>query len=164
MVYFPHTTRQELLAALHGPIDRIAVVSHDTTFIEQESLFSDSNVELFMTMIETHQVKHIDYLACNTLGNPKWEEYFKKIPCIIGASNDLTGNLKYGGDWIMESTSEDIEAIYFTQSIEYYNYLLSDAFHTIIIKDGLLYGTGRNNYGQFGVNDNTDRTILTLLC
>ncbi len=126
VVYFPHTTREELLAALHGPIERIAVVSHTTTFIERESLFSDSNVELFRTMIETHQVKHIDYLACNTLGNPEWTEYFKKIPCVIGASNDLTGNLKYGGDWVMESTSEDIEAIYFTQSIEYYKYFLSD--------------------------------------
>jgi len=163
VVYFPNTTRQELLAALNGPIERIAVVSHTHTFIERESLFSDSNVELFRTIIETHQVKHIDYLACNTLQNPEWSEYFKKIPCVIGASNDETGNLKYGGDWIMESTSEDIEAIYFTQSIEYYQYLLSDPFHTIIIKDGLLYGTGRNNFGQLGVaqDDVDNRTILT---
>jgi hypothetical protein len=126
VVYSPRTTRQELLAALNGPIDRIAVVSHTTTFIERESLFSDLNVELFRTMIETHQVKHIDYLACNTLQNPEWVEYFKKLPCVIGASNDLTGNIKYGGDWVMESTSEDIEAIYFTQSIEYYKYFLAD--------------------------------------
>jgi hypothetical protein len=126
VVYFPHTTRQELLARLNGPIERIAVVSHTHTFIEREPIFSDLNVDLFRTMIETHQVKQIDYLACNTLQNPEWIEYFKKLPCVIGASNDLTGNLKYGGDLIMESTSEDIEAIYFTHSIEYYKYFLYD--------------------------------------
>ncbi|MEI7719540.1 MAG: DUF2240 family protein, partial [archaeon] len=33
---------------------------------------------------------------------------------------DETGNVKYGGDWIMESTNTDIELIYFKKSIEYY--------------------------------------------
>ena len=124
IVYFPDTTRQELLASLSGTIERIAVVSHTNTFIEKESLFSVSNIELFRTIIEKHQVKHIDYLACNTLQNTEWIDYFGKLSCVIGASNDLTGNLKYGGDWIMESTAEDIEAIYFTESIKYYTYLL----------------------------------------
>ena len=45
---------------------------------------------------------------------------------MIGASNDKTGNIKYGGDWIMESTSQDIEAVYFKQSIKYYSHLLDN--------------------------------------
>ena len=136
IVYFPDTTRQELLASLSGTIERIAVVSHTNTFIEKESLFSVSNIELFKTIIEKHQVKHIDYLACNTLQNTEWINYFGKLPCVIGASNDLTGNLKYGGDWIMESTAEDIEAVYFTKSIEYYKYLLLPSYTDI---NGLIY-------------------------
>jgi len=44
----------------------------------------------------------------------------------VGASSDETGNIKYGGDWTMESTGQDIELIYFTQSIEYYTYLLDN--------------------------------------
>jgi len=43
---------------------------------------------------------------------------------IVGASDDKTGNIKYGGDWILESTSEDVESSYFNQNIRYYNYLL----------------------------------------
>jgi hypothetical protein len=41
----------------------------------------------------------------------EWNKYFALLQqfndTIIGASNDSTGNIKYGGDWIMESTSED---------------------------------------------------------
>jgi hypothetical protein len=32
--------------------------------------------------------------------------------------------MKYGGDWVLESTGQDIESVYFTESIEYYQYLL----------------------------------------
>ncbi len=156
VVYFPHTTRQELLAALHGPIERIAVVSHTHTFIEREPIFSDLNVELFKNIIETHQVKHIDYLACNTLQNPEWTEYFKKIPCVIGASNDLTGNIKYGGDWVMESTSEDIESIYFTQSIEYYKYFLSNFTDT----NGIQYTINGSTVSVSGVNNGISELVI----
>ena len=64
---------------------------------------------------------------------------------VIGASNDETGNIKYGGDWVMENTSENIELIYFNESIAYYTYLLgSTSFHTIVINnDGELYGCGQ---------------------
>jgi hypothetical protein len=50
----------------------------------------------------------------------------KETGVIVGASNDKTGNIKFGGDWIMESTSQNIELIYFTKSIEYYSYLLDN--------------------------------------
>lgn len=72
----------------------------------------------------TVQVKHIDFLGCNTL--PRWQSYYDELTkkgIIVGASNNRTGNLRYGGDWTMESTGEDIERIYFTKSIEYYKYL-----------------------------------------
>jgi len=48
----------------------------------------------------------------------------KETGVVVGASNDKTGNIKYGGDWIMESTSQDIELVYFGKSIKYYSYLL----------------------------------------
>ena len=85
-------------------------------FFEQEPLF--------LSMIEEFQVKRIDFLACDTLKDPEWVAFYAKLPVIVGASDDKTGNLKYGGDWIMENTGEDIESVYFTKSIEYYSYLL----------------------------------------
>ena len=55
-----------------------------------------------------------------------WKNYYnslsKHITSIIGASDDDTGNIKYGGDWILESTNEDIRDVYFTEDIENYAY------------------------------------------
>jgi len=74
-------------------------------------------------------VKHMDFLACDTL--PEWQGFYDTLTdnslnnITVGASNNKTGNLQYGGDWLMESTCEDVEAIYFMESIEYYKYLLN---------------------------------------
>lgn len=91
------------------------------------------NFDFLVQIITDFQVKNIDFLACNTLLSPEWNIYYDMLSqltnVIIGASEDKTGNLKYGGDWVMESTMEDIETVYFTQKIEYYNYL----FDTITI-------------------------------
>jgi len=78
-------------------------------------------------------VKTMDFLACETL--PEWQPFYDKLIGIqVGASNNKTGNLLYGGDWILESTCEDIEPIYFTKSIQYYHYLLgSNAYATFVI-------------------------------
>jgi len=43
----------------------------------------------------------------------------------------LTGNLKQGGDWVMENTKEDVESVYFNDGIEYYQYLL-DAKYKVL--------------------------------
>jgi DNA-binding beta-propeller fold protein YncE len=81
-----------------------------------------------INIIKEFQIKNIDYLACNTLNFPAWTNYYQLLilntGVIVGASNNETGNIKYGGDWLMESTGQDIELIYFTKSIEYYQYLL----------------------------------------
>ena len=69
MVYFPYTTREDFFQ-LNGPFERIAVVSYSTTLIENEPLWSDANVEFMKKVIERYGVKHIDFLACNTLEDP----------------------------------------------------------------------------------------------
>ena len=83
-------------------------------------------------------VKQMDFLACDTLSIPTWVALYEQLieaGIRVGASNNLTGNIQYGGDWVMESTCEDIEAIYFTKSIEYYKYLLGNSFSTMVIDD-----------------------------
>ena len=67
-------------------------------------------------------IKSIDYLACNSLKYSKWNSYYNKIHMLtngvrIGASANKTGNNKYGGDWMLESTGENVESIYFTNGI-----------------------------------------------
>jgi hypothetical protein len=94
------------------------------------------------------RIKHMDFLACDTL--PDWKEYYAKLEGItVGASNNRTGNLQYGGDWIMESTCEDVESIYFTQSIDYYSYLLGNGFNVIVIDtSNNVWTTGNRSIGR----------------
>jgi hypothetical protein len=97
-------------------------------------------------------VKSMDFLACETL--PEWQSYYDSLTGIqVGASNNKTGNLRYGGDWLMESTQVDVEAIYFTHSIEYYKYLLAGDANIDLIKDTLLINAANRLWG-IGFNRN----------
>ena len=100
-------------------------------------------------------VKHMDFLACDTL--PEWQPFYDTLTGItVGASNNRTGNLQYGGDWLMESTCEDIEKIYFTRSIEYYRYLLIGLSSSLAIDmSNNLLTCGDNGGGQLGRSNTT---------
>ncbi len=148
-----------------GTFDRMALVfanTPDPQFLGKP--FFDS---VLPDLIRTYQVKVVDFLACNTLLDPSWLDYYERLTAetgvVVGASDDLTGNLKYGGDWVMESTSQDIEPIYFSEKIEYYQYLLDFSITTLLHLNGLLWGVGNNAYGQLGVGDTAGRQLFTNL-
>ena len=190
ILYSYSTTRAELLAILQQhftSIDRLGLVfttegsGRPKRFLEQAPFFTATeaatasspysvNVEFIISLLRQFQIKNIDYLACATLTYPSWVNYFailsRETTVIVGASNDNTGNVQYGGDWIMESTSEDIELIYFTESIEYYTHLLdATGQFTIVMKGTTIYGTGLNTSGQLGLNNTTSpkRTLTAMV-
>lgn len=78
-----------------------------------------------------------------------WNTYYnnltKETGVVVGASKDQTGNVQYGGDWVMESTSQDIELVYFTKSIEYYTYLLDNPITWQALK--LVWNNNPNVFG-----------------
>jgi hypothetical protein len=81
--------------------------------------------EELVSLCMSLRASRLDFLACNTL--PGWKPFYTSLEesgLVVGASSDQTGNLKYGGNWLMENTKEDIQGIYFTKAIEYYKYLL----------------------------------------
>lgn len=154
IVYSPSMTQQELLEQIQlTSVERLAIVSiKDNRFINQTRVTESDDV--FQSLIQSLGIKTIDFLACNTLMDPRWTQFYTRLEAsgvVVGASNDRTGNLKYGGDWTMESTGEDIERIYFTNSIQYYNYLLDDRGNTLFFfKDKQFYGLGSNSGGKMG--------------
>ena len=108
-------------------ITRIGVVCYGGSHL---NLFLRNNILFLINLINKYQVKNIDYLGCDTLNYSEWTDYYNTIKSetgiIVGASNDKTGNIKHGGNWLMESTNEDIEVIYFTSGIENYAGLLDN--------------------------------------
>jgi hypothetical protein len=145
IVYSVFSLKTELLALLQSnftSIARIGIVftsnaETSKTFLDNKYFFNDSetepyseNLQFIINIINEFQIQNIDYLACDTLSYSAWSNYYQLLTqttgVVVGASNDKTGNIKYGGDWVLESTSQDIESIYFTQNIEYYNFLLDN--------------------------------------
>ena len=125
-----YSSKEELLDVLRPKfttISRIGLAFEAHALLDNEPFYGEQNTAFLKSVIATFSVKNIDYLACNTLMFPEWKAYFADIATtgvIVGASDNSTGNLKYGGDWVMESTGQDIEAIYFTEKIDYYRFLL----------------------------------------
>jgi hypothetical protein len=144
IVYNYHSDRNELKALLvrkFSDIQRLAFVFHNANmnrklFLNNQCFFTGSdleggvfsdNLQVVVDIIRDFGVIHVDYLQCNSLQYDTWKQYYDILKTatnvVVGASDDPTGNLKYGGDWVMESTNEVVNAIYFNK-IDRYTYLL----------------------------------------
>ena len=185
VIYNRDTTRVDTLLMLREKfstenggvgIERVGFVFHGThsapaMFLNNSEMFDTSspdaineNTQFLIEMIKEFGVKNMDFLACNTLRFQEWKDFYALLLAEtgvkVGASDDDTGNMKYGGDWVMESTNEDVETVYFTSVIDGYKYLLGIGFSTtFIVSDGYLHLCGRT-YNLLQNND-FNGTILT---
>ena len=169
IVYSRNCSRNDLLQLLNNKfsnINRLCFVfslQASYVFLNNELLFRDDestpyseNVTFIINLINQFNISTVDYLACDTLVYDNWKNYYNIIlsntTSIVGASNDRTGNLLYGGDWTMESTGQDIEVIYFNSQIQNYQNLLDDGESTyIIMSNGTVYGCGYNGGAMLGI-------------
>ena len=183
IVYSISSSKTDLLTLLQTNftnISRIGIVftsslENSKPFLDFNPLFSinemetapySENVQFIINIIKEFQVKNIDYLACNTLNYSNWSNYYQLLTqhtgVIVGASNDKTGNIKFGGDWIMENTSQNIEFIYFTKNIEYYIYLLDNPSWKTGILEPLTIAIDPSNTWMY-VTSYTYSTITKIL-
>ena len=123
IVYNLASTKEDLLKLLREKftkIKRIAFIFHNSfnrdlkLFLDYAFLFTEEdlkatditsyspNLSFIIDLVKEFNIEHLDYLACNTLNYTSWKEYYnilqRNCNVIVGASNDETGNLKYGGD------------------------------------------------------------------
>lgn len=178
IVYSSKTTRNEIAnkMAKLGRIERIAFVFHEPkstyTFLNNEPLFfegsrlySGKNLISLVDLLKKHQVKNADFLACNTLKHQSWKTFYdilkKHTGAVVGASDDATGNLKYGGDWVMESTQENVRDMYFTNNIGDYSGLLMSSADSLVVLSGTAFGTGLNEHGQLGMGNEQSLDLFT---
>ena len=157
---------QRISFAFHDPLNNIKTFLDNTPFfddndlIENQTTFSQ-NFTFLTNLITEFKVVNCDFLACNTLQYSIWTTYFnllnKLTNVICGASNDNTGNILYGADWIMENTNENIRDIYFTSTIN--NYASSLAAFTV---DYVTYSTTGSNATITGFLSPPANWVLTI--
>jgi len=145
-------------------------------FVQRNSFISFSNGEIeknettkFINyLVSNYNISTIDFLACNLLSYPIWKQYFEfimadNIGVKVRASNDRTGNLNSGGDWVLESTDEDVRELYFNNNIINWGYLLDFGDYSCIMSDDTsnnLWVCGNNQEGKLGLGS-IDRNIFT---
>jgi hypothetical protein len=146
IIYDYYSKTDDLLALFRekfpaSSIQRISLAFHCigsnfmASFMNNKPLFQEidlaegqtsftENVSFLTGCINEFHVAHIDFLACNTLQYSNWKSYYALLSSqtcvVVGASNDKTGNLNYGGDWVMENTHENVRDLYFNENISNY--------------------------------------------
>jgi len=176
------TGRSELYNILKSymvSIDRIAFVYDNSMlnskqFINSEQFFSNqdltqtdnnllsNNFKFLNKLVTDFGIKNMDFLACKSLLNKQWKEFYEKLAelnsgLIIGASNNNTGNLNHSGDWIMETTEENIKSVYFNSYIENLTGVLNTTW-TI----GSLHNGASNNINTYTITNDIIQNIINI--
>ncbi len=140
----------------HHPLKMFVSYNSFISF-NSDGIVENNTTKFIKEIVKNYSVKKLDFLACNLLSYQEWKNYFDYLikdneGLIVRASNDKTGNLNAGGDWVLETTNEDISNLYFNQNIQNWNELLDSAGNHfgIIKKDGTLWLTGDNTNGKLG--------------
>lgn len=160
--YSNNSSREQLETLFNSnfnSIDRLAFVFNDTQinsklFLNSELFFYQTDIDNFensiynnysynldflIKIIKKFEIKNLDFLVCNSLKYNNWIKYFEILKfetnVVIGASDNETGNIKYGGDWMMEYSNENIKNIYWNENI--YSYTTTLTTSTISISSNL---------------------------
>ena len=144
------------LEPLFTPLD----LEENTTVKLQKKIYQNlpmnfsTNLQWITDLIQHFSLQNIDFLGCNLLSDEAWKMYFQILKVYtditVGASENETGNFKYGGDWILESSYEDVQNIYFHETVSNYAQLLNST-----TLDNITYtysGSSANVIGSSGVS------------
>ena len=132
------------------------------TFDESSNINDNLTTQFIKELVSTYNVETLDFLACDLLLNDTWKSYFEYLQIqnsteertlIVRASSNKSGNLQHGGDWILESTNEDISSLYFNENIGEWSHLLGSTLSSINImltndETDNLYTAGTPTIGQ----------------
>ena len=121
---------------------------------DENGITGNLTIQFIKEIVNDYNVETVDFLACDLLLDPVWKSYFEylQVECsnaernvVVRASNNKSGNLQHGGDWILESTNEDVTTLYFNENIGEWSYLL-----------GLTGGSSIGKYNTILLNDSSN--------
>jgi len=187
VLFNSNTLRREIndMLQTYTMISRVCIVANNKNMYNDSKLFINGetyftardveanttnyshNLQFMLDLIKTYNIKTIDFLACESLTYTNWKQYYAILSqqgCTIGASSDKTGNIAYGGDWIMESDNQNIQPVYFTDAIQNYHSTLFS--NTIFLGFGpygndVLYGQTNIITSEFDTSYNLSNYTLT---
>jgi hypothetical protein len=145
----------------------ILFVSNNPYLSFDENGVKENNVSEFIKeLVDMYSIETVDFLACDLLLDDKWRSYFELLQnqssdknLIVRASNNKSGNLQHGGDWVLETTNEDVTSLYFNDSIGQWGELLG--FAGTYFNNAILLDESYNNIYTSGISyDNNNRISL----
>jgi len=188
VLFNKYTLRLELLELIkaNNKLTRMCIVATDKCMFKNSKIFINgepyfkvadfsrntysNNVKFMCDLITKYSIKSIDFLACESLTYINWKKYYNLLEskgCKIGASSDKTGNIAYGGDWIMESNNQNIQPVYFTRNIlNYQETLVATEYNIFFGYSGTSTSTniyipsGTTSYTISSVNIPTGNTVV----
>ena len=95
-----------------------------------------SSLGTFITALKTtYHITTLDFMACAMYANPDWKYIIDNLAVqtniTIRASHDNTGTLYEGGNWILETANINLTAVYFTELIYLWSYILPSSVSTL---------------------------------
>jgi len=133
----------------------------DPTLVSWQSFFT------FLENIKTSVgFQYLDFISCNIHSNLNWDFIIDSLrPEIYIRSADT--EIGYGSGWVLESDNVNLIGLYFTTSINNWQYTLGGGANTIttviIDNSGYVYGCGNNANGQLGLGNTTNQLTFQKL-
>ena len=142
----PQETYERLAFAFHTKEPFRNIFLNNEPLFTQKDLYlynklkaCSNNFRYIINFIKSTGVTKVDFLACELLRYQEWKDFFvilqKLCNVTVGASINKTGNIQYGGDWIMESDGENIKNVYFNDDILGYTGLFPPPTPTLPLAD-----------------------------
>ena len=165
---------KEKIKTLNEKRYNIIKLEHKTEYVEMEQIISEltnlnselnkeqqilNNLESwsnFNDFIKKFNIQtSLDLLGCALLQSVDWKYTLNKLETEeflnlnIRASDDNTGNLKVGGDWVLESDNVNIKELYFlSETIEKWDNILEEQA-IILNASSIIYRTNNSTRRKF---------------
>ena len=150
-----NTTNNPEITSYYSPTDIEDVLSESSinTYI-LNNLYSWNAFKEFIKKFNIQT--SLDFLGCALLQSSDWKYTLETLETVqhlnlnIRASDDNTGNLKVGGDWILETDNVNIKDLYFTkETIENWDFLLAQLYFFNL---AAISGGNSSNVGTTNIN------------
>jgi alpha-tubulin suppressor-like RCC1 family protein/ribosomal protein L13E len=117
-------------------------------------------IELLTHFRNNFDCKVVDLMGCGIYSSSDWKYVLNKISGSLGitlnSSIDNTGAESLGGNWILESSNENLIGTYFNENIKNYKFILGVGYKILFLTpSGDVYACGNNFDSRLGTGSDS---------